>query len=247
MNIENGIKSVIETKLQEGIVEKLVAENLEKGINTAISNLMGSYGDITKIIEKKIKDVMVEQLSGYDYSKYIVKLDCVLTDILKNTCLDNKKILENFKELMTDTEIPKIIKVSDIFEQYCKYVAKNVDTSDLEVDTDDGSPSYELVDVTFEVIEEEKRTWSSLSEANLFFECEKDEDMNFEIKLTRWKDGKHWSIKDDGKYDIQSLRRINEFKIYLLKLQQKYVDIQIDTFNGEEEVQPKAEPEASFS
>jgi hypothetical protein len=247
MNIENEIKSVIESKLQEGIIEKLVGENLEKGINSAISNLMGSYGDVTKVIEKKIKDVMIDQLSGYDYSKYIVKLDHILTEILKHTALDNRKILENFKDLMTDTEIPKVINVSDIFEEYCKYVAKNIDTSDLEVNTDDGNPSYEFVDVSFEATENEKRSWSSYENYSLFFECEKDENMNFEVKLKRWKNDKYWHIQDDEKYDIESLRRLNKFKIYLFKIKQKYANIQIDTFNGEEEVQPEAEPEASFS
>lgn len=239
MNIENEIKSVIETKLQEGIIEQLVAENLEKGINTALSHLMGSYGDVTKIIESKIKEVMVEQLSRYDYSKYITKLDYVLTEILKNTVLDNKKILENFKEFMVDTEIPRNIKVTDIFEEYCKYVAENVDTSDLEVDTDD-EPAYEHVEVTFKVIEHEKSSRSSYTDYTLVFECEKDESMNFEIKLNRWRNGKYCHILGDSACDIQSLRYMNDFKIFLLKLKQKAVCIEIDSDSGEEEVQPEA-------
>lgn len=246
MNIENGIKGVIETKLQEGIIEQLVADNLEKGINTALSHLMGNYGDVTKIIETKIKEVMVEQLSGYDYSKYIVKLDHVLTEILKNTALDNKNILENFKEFMVDTEIPRNIKVTDIFEKYCKYVAKNVETSNLEVDTDD-TPMYEYVDVTFEVIEHDKKSWGNYTDYTLFFECEKDENMNFEIKLHKWREEKHCHILGDSACDIQSLRYMNEFKIFLLKLKQNVVHIEIDSNSGEEEVRPEVEPEVSFN
>jgi hypothetical protein len=89
VNIENEVRSVIEQKLSEGIIEQLVAENLKNGINKSLENLLGSYGDVTKVIEKNLKEVMVEQLSKYDYSKYIVKLDYVLTEILKNTVLDN--------------------------------------------------------------------------------------------------------------------------------------------------------------
>jgi len=245
MNIEQSIKDVITSKLEDGIIQKLVAENLEKGINKSLESLLGSYGDVTKVIEKSIKEVMIKQLSGYDYSKYIVKLDCVLTEILKNTALDNKKILENFKEFMTDIEIPKILKVSDMFEEYCKHVAENVDTSDLEVCTDD-SPSYETVEVTYEVKEHEGKSWSSYSEASIFFECEKDENMNFEAKLRKWKNEK-WKLQINEECNISSLRHVNGFQIYLIKVSQNYSDIEIDNWSDEAEIQPEAEPEASFS
>jgi hypothetical protein len=246
MNIEQQVKNVIEEKLSEGIIEKLVAENLEKGINESLKNLLGHYGDVTKVIEKNIKDVMIEQLSKYDYSKYIVKLDYVLTEILKSTALDNKKILENFKEFMMEIEIPKVLKVSEIFDRYCNYVAKNVDTSDLEVNTDD-EPSYEAVNVSFEATEHEKKSWGYYSEVSIFFECEEDENMNFELKLKRWKDEKPWRISIDEKCELSSLRHLDEFKIYFIKLAQNFVDIEIDTWNDGTEVQPEAEPEASFN
>lgn len=246
MNIENSIKDVIAKKLEEGIIEKLVAENLEKGINKSLENLLGSYGDITKVIEKKIKEVMIEQLSRYDYSKYIIKLDHVLTEILKNTTLDNKKILENFKELMTTKDIPKEIKVSEMFDKWCEYVEKNVDCSDLEVDTDD-EPSYELVDVSFEVTELEKPSWSSIHRANIVFECEKDEGMNIEIEISKWKDKKVWDIDFKGNTEISSLRYLDEFKIYLIQLVQNFTKVNIDKWGDSIEIQPEQEPEISFS
>ena len=246
MNIEQSIKDVITTKLEEGIIQKLVAENLEKGINESLKNLLGHYGDITKVIEKKIKDVMIDQLSGYDYSKYIVKLDHVLVEILQNTALDNKKILENFKELMTSKDIPKEIKVSELFDKWCKYVEKNIDCSDLEVDTDD-EPSYECVDVSFSVEEKEGCSWSSFKGATIFFECEKDEDMNIEIKLSKWKDKENWDIDFKGNTEISSLRYLDEFKIYLIQLAQNRTKLIIDKWSDETEVQPEQEPEASWS
>ncbi len=243
MNIENAIKDVIEQKLQDGIIEKLVAENLEKGINNSLESLLGRYGDVTKVIEKNIKEVMVEQLSKYDYSKYIIKLDHVLTEILKNTVLDNKKILENFKAFMVDHNIPRVLKVSDIFDEYCKFVEKNVDTSDLEVCTDD-TPSYEMVEVSFEIEEQEKRSWSDILEATIYFECEKDENMNFEVKLTKWKN-ENWKINLNREFDVRSLRTMDEFLIYLIKVTQNYTNIEIDRWSDTTEIQPEAEPEAS--
>lgn len=246
MSIENAIKDVITTKLEEGIIERLVAENLEKGINKSLESLLGSYGDVTKVIEAKIKDVMVAQLSSYDYSKYIVKLDCVLTEILKKTSLDNKKMLENFKELMVDYEFPKVVKVSDIFKEFKKHVAKNVETKDLEISYDDG-PTYEDVSVSMAVEYEDKPSWSSSSfeYAKVIFECEKDEDLNCEIRLSKFMDY-GWELSTEIDTSIKSLRYLDELKIYLLKLNQSSAKIEIDEDDLGDDVEVEAKPEASF-
>lgn len=247
MNIENAIKDVINKKLEEGVIERLVAENLEKGINKALESLLGSYGDVTKVIEEKIKGVMVEQLSSYDYSKYIVKLDCILTEILKHASLDNKRILENFKELMVDQDTPKIVKLSDIFEEWKRHVAKNVDTGNLEVDYSDGV-SYEDVAVTMEVEHEEERSWSrsSFKYAKVIFECEKDDELNFEIRLLKYSEYP-WRFSTEIDDSIRSLRYLDDFKIYLLKLNQADTKIEIDEEYLSDDVGPEKEPEASFS
>lgn len=247
MSIENAIKDVITESLEKGLIERLVAENLEKGINKSLENLLGNYGDITKVIQEKIKSVMIGQLESYDYSEYIVKLDCVLTEILKKTSLDNKKILENFKELMTDQDFPKVVKLSDIFGEFKKFVAKKVDTDKLEVDYDDGV-SYENVNVTMEVEHEEKRSWSSSSfeYAKVIFECEKDENLNFEIRLSKFMKYP-WSLSVEIDTSIESLRRLDDLKIYLLKLKQSGANIEIDSdYLEDDDVEVEAKPEASF-
>ena len=244
MSIENAINGVIAEKMGDGTVERLVAENLEKGINKALESLLGGYGDITKIIEKKIKETMVQQIERFDYSDYVAKLDFVLIEILKNTTLDHKKILSNFKELMTETVFPKVVKVSDIFEQFKKYVAKEVETSKLEVIFDDGA-YYENVRVTLEVEREEERSWSSSKMTKVVFECEKDEDLNASIRLTKFAEYP-WRIDVEIDSSLNSLRRLDDFKIYLLKLKQSGAEIEIDLDFDEDDVRPEAEPEPSF-
>ncbi len=246
MNIENAIKNVIDDSLESGMIERLVVENLEKGINKSLENLLGSYGDITKVIEKKIKDVMVKQLEGYDFSQYLIKLDCVLTEILKETSFDNKKILGNFKELMAKNELPKVVKLSDIFEEFKKFVADEVDTSGLEVEYDDG-PSYQWVNAKMTVNFDERPSWSSSSfqYANVVFECEEDEKLNFEIRISKFMDCR-WSLSTEIDNSISSLRYLDDLKIYLLKLIQSGAKIEIDSEYLEDEVRPEQEPEATY-
>lgn len=245
MNLENSIKDVISKKLEDGTIEKIVSEELEKGVTEALSNLFGSYGDATKVIEEKVKSVMVPYLESYDYSRYITKLDDVLVEILKNSTLENKRLLANFKDLISFKKIDKI-KVSEIYEKWIDFVVKEVDTDGLEVNYDDGV-SYELVEVSMEVEYEEDRSWSSFEEAKLVFECEHDEKMNFEIRISRWKEkNKNWDINYNTLHDIKSLRHLNEFTIFLMNLSQSYAELEIDTDCENDEITPEKEPEPYF-
>ncbi|WP_458123374.1 hypothetical protein [Paenibacillus sp. Z3-2] len=248
MSLENGIKDVINTKLEDGTVEKLIGEQLEKGVLNALDNLFRSYGDVTKIIEEKVKSVMIPYLEGYDYSRYIAKLDSVLVDVLQSSALENKKLLENFKELMIP-EQDKTIKATELFERWMKYVAKNVETDDLDVCYEDGPPTYEYVSVSFEVDYNEERSWSDMRNAVLVFECEHDEKMNYQIRIHNWKrfDKDEWTIDYKSIHDINSLKYLDEFAIFLMKLSQNGTKLILDSDGDSDEVEPEEKPEASFS
>lgn len=245
MNLENSIKSVIEEKLVDGTVEKLVAEHLEKGVTKALESLFSSYGDVTKVIEKQIKSVMVPYLEKYDYSTYISKLDSVLIEVLQNSALENKKLLENFKGLMIPIEDGDI-KVTDVFGKWKEYVANNVETDELEIDYDD-YPSYEFVEVTFTTEYGEGRDWTKYEQAIIFFECEHDETMNIKIPIHRFSDiNTNWTIDYKSSSDINTLRNLNEFEVYLMKLTQGYGKLVLDSEFERDEVRPEKEPEAHF-
>ena len=247
MNLENSIKDVITTKLEDGTIEKLIAEELEKGIQKTLYGLFNNYGDISKVIESKIKSVMIPYLENYDYSEYIVKLDTVLIEILQNTTLENKDILENFKKLM-QLEEKKEITVTELFAIWKRHVAENIDTSDLEVVFDDG-PQYESSDVTLEVEYEENRFSSCMDYAKITFECEKDEEMNMEIRISKYNGSnkKGWEIINSNINDIHSLKYIKEMDLLLMKLDRADTKIIIDTEDKTDYVEADAEPEADFS
>ena len=247
MTLEQSIKDVITKKLEDGTVEQLISEQLEKGVKNALENLFRSYGDVTKIIEENVKSVMIPYLEGYDYSKYIVKLDSILVDVLKSSALENKKLLENFKELMVP-EKDKVIKVTELFERWMKYVEENIETDGLDIDYDD-RPRYESVEVRFEVEYNTERSWSEIERAVVVFECDHDEDMNFEINIHRWKkyDKETWTIDYDSVHDLNSLRNLNEFEVLLMKLKQNYTRLIIDSDGDSDEVTSDKEPEATWS
>ncbi|RHW31894.1 hypothetical protein [Oceanobacillus profundus] len=246
-NLETNIKDIISSKMEEGIVEEIITKEFESSIRSATDQLFNRYGGITSIIEKKIKSVMVPYLENYDYSEYIVKLDAVLVDILKNSTVDNKEIIKNFKHLV-DYERKSTINATDLFEEWMKYVAENVETHGLDVYFED-SPHYESVEVNYYVEYNEERSWSSHKSAVIIFECEHDEEMNFEVRIHRWDHNKknEWTLDYEGIRDLTSLKRLNSFQILLMQLSQDYTSIILDLDSDSSEVEPDAEPEASFS
>ena len=126
---EQKIISVLNEKLNDGTVEKIIEDKLKKGISEALDGLFGYHGEAKEVIETKVKEVMVPVIERHDFNQYVVKLDSCLTEIVSSTYLiDNKKMLENFQSIMKEPEY-KEIKLSDIFERYCKHVSENVDTS----------------------------------------------------------------------------------------------------------------------
>lgn len=156
-------------------------------------------------------------------------------------------MLENFRNLMVVDE-RKEIKVTELYEAWMKHVAKNVETNNLEIDYDD-EPSYECVEVTMEIEENESRSWSSFSHAQLIFECEHDEDMNFSIHLSRYNESRSegWDINYDKNPQVSSLRHLNDFELFLMKLNQNYTKIILDSTHETDEVRPDEEPELSYT
>lgn len=224
-SLENNIKDCIEKELEKGIIEKVISEQLERCIEKSISDMFGWGGDIKKVIEDKVKSVMIPYLEDYDYSKYITKLDSVLVDVLKATTLENKNILENFKKLMISHDFEEDVKISEIFEKWTKYCEEKVDRDKIDFDCEGG-----YITTGFE-IEEVSNTWSSYKTYIVTFYCEEDEELKFEFTIQAWKPG------EDSKYtsnykntcDLRSLRYFNDFEILMMRISEGYENIILDS------------------
>lgn len=231
-SLENNIKDCISKELEKGVIEKVIAEQLEKCIEKSISDMFGWGGEVKKVVEEKVKSVMIPYLESYDYSQYIAKLDSVLVDVLKNTALDNKRLLENFKSLMTSEDIPKTIKITDIFEKWNEYCKEEVDSDDIEMDYEGG-----YINTKF-YLEDVSSSWSSYKTYMVTFECEEDENLKFEFSIQAWRpeDNTGFSSNYKSVGDIRSLRTLNDFEIIIMRISEGYRNIVIDSFEENEEV-----------
>lgn len=249
MNLEERITNAVMEKLTDGTVEELVKKNVESAINKSLDDLFSWSGAGKKMIDEKVKEVIVPVIERHDFNQYIVKLDSVLTEIINQTSLaDNKEILENFKALMIEPS-EKVIKLSAIFQKYCEYVAHDIDTTQLEARCDDSEPYYEHVTAEMEV-EHEERWFSSSEWCRVKFWCEADEKLSKELRLYRDKTDRNWNISYEMNTlcDINSLRNLSDFDIFLMTLKRAFVDVELDTESEyADDIEPDETPEWSLS
>ena len=247
--MKEDLLKIAQENLSSEEMNQIVKEKFMKAIEGAVEDAF-RWGDIKHAIEAKIKEVMVPYIEKYDFSKYLLKLDTVLTEIVNSSnCIAEKKLLENLKELMIEPE-QKEIKVTDLFKAWIKQCNKDIDTDDLEICYDDGV-SYSCVECEMKVEELDRSSWSSIQRAVITFENKHDEKLNIEIPISKWvwgsgkEDPYTLSIANDVR--ISSLRRLNEFQILLLRLERAQTAIIIDKDYDYDDIYPDAEPEATFS
>ena len=249
MNLEERIQNAVMEKLNDGTVEQIVKVSVETAIKKSLDDLFLWGGEGRKMIDEKVKEVIVPVIERHNFNQYIVKLDSVLTEIINQTSLaDNKEILENFKALMVEQDM-KVIKLSDIFKKYCEYVAHDIDTTELEARCDDSEPYYESVTANMEV--EHEDTWiSSNNRCRVKFSCEEDENLNKELRLYKSKTDNNWNISWEMNTfcDINSLRNLSDFDIFLMTLIRAFVDVEMDTESEyADDIEPEETPEWSLS
>lgn len=238
---------IAQESLSSEKVEKIVKEKFMKALESAVDDAF-QWGDAKRALENKVKEVMVPYIENYDFSAYLPKLDTVLTELVNSeACFANKRILENFKGLMTEPEQGEI-KLTDLFKSWIKWCEKEIDTDGLEICYDD-SVSYCPVECEMRYEEEDKPSWSSIQRAVIIFENDHDEKLNTEIPISKWDFGREesYTLTEFSDIKISSLRRLDEFQLLVLRLARAGTAIIIDEEYYDDEIYPEKEPEATFS
>ena len=241
---EERIVKAVTDKLNDGTVEELVSDAVTKALKSSIEEQFKWNGDAKKVIDEKVKEVMTPTIERVNLDEYTVKLDTVLTEIINSTNLiDNKEILGNFKSLMTEPD-KDVISLEDVFEKYKEYVSKNLDTSDLEVYTDD-EPRYQNVTAEVDVHIRDNIFGGRI--CDLVFKCEEDEKLTKVIHLYQSKSNRFCILRFKSALDINSLRSIDEFDIFMMRLDRAFCDITDIMEMYDDDVEVEAEPEASWN
>lgn len=241
MDLQKMFMDELETKMANGEVKEKIVKAVDETINNTIKNLFTGFDGVGRKIEDKLKTQMCKQIEEYDFDKYLPKLELVLTECINNVTKDTKKVIKNFETFVKMDKIDKIT-LQEIFDRYKLFVSENVETYGLEVFTDD-DPYYENVEVVIDINTE----WGTKV---ITLRCRQDEDLTkkLELRTSSYREEYYLDYKSDTRTQLFTLRYLDEFDIYLIKLAKSYTNISKDLTIDEDEVEVevKAEPEANF-
>lgn len=251
-NFEEDIQNAMKEMMDDETIKEIIKTKIANGFEAAIDDTF-KWGKLKSAIEKRVEEVLVPFIEGYDMSEYIIKLDTVLTDIIAQTALsDNKTVLENFKTLMVEPA-EKTITVSKIYDRYNEFVAKKMDTIGRTVDYETGEPEYKPMETYcyFESPREGNRSWSSFQYGYVEFgvkEEDQQETLNRTLRLCRYKNDPDniYNIQYNNDIELRSLRYMNEFDVFLLSLERSGVKIILDEKECSDEVYSETKPEPTF-
>lgn len=246
-NFDEDIKRIANEMLEDGTIEEIIKAKVKESFEKAVADSF-RWGELSDVINKRIRSVLVPYIENVNLDNYIVKLDTILAEIVNNTALqDNKKILENFKELMTEN--PKEIPLTDIFKEYKNFVAANMEINSREVSFDSGEPEYEPIEVEYKFASDiEERRWSIYKYATVDFivnESDQEDKLNKTIRLRQFEEY-GWEIVSEPCVNIDSLRNMSEFEVILHRLSRTGAKIIIDREDGDDLVYSDEKPEPTF-
>lgn len=211
--IADSINNIMNDRLVD-----IISDGIETSIKLIVHGLLGKYGDITKIMESKIKESMIPYIERIDYGEFITKLDSILTTVVKKSVNDNNIILDNFKDLLT-IDVPDRLYASELINKWGEYYQSNTDKD---------------ISVEFRIIENERNSICLFYTAVINIICDDDKDSNISIQLRRYsKDTDNGYTIDFSPYiDLSSLRSVDKFQIFLMRLEQNRSRIILDAVSG---------------
>lgn len=249
-NFDEDIKRITNEVLEDGTVNNIIREKVVKGFEEAIESAF-NWGDLKDAIKARVKDTMVPYIKEYDMSEYLLKLETCLAEVIKGSALiDQKIMLENFKNIMID--VPKQDwTLKEMLEEYKKFAAENIETDGMEIDYEVGV-SYNCFEVTAEIEEEEAWYKSCFEYAYLNFKVEADnhgdnKNVQFKVSLSKYNNRDYWEISFSGDKNIDRLRFMSDFEVFLMKLSRYNCHIVGTDIYLTANIKPNKEPEPSFS
>lgn len=267
--LATAVKNEINRLLTEGTEEnnayqKLFRETFEKTMKKSIEDLFAAYGPVTKAINEKLKDAMLPAIKEMDFSQYVTNLDIALTDLINDPAVKaHNRIISNFRTIMTPpADHTTTLTLKNLFDEYCKFVAANIDTDGREVEFDNG-PRYRPVECYAEIQNFQSKYIENSGKKRwlLTFHIDDEEDnrtteynepLEFEVVLYRY------SWFDKGEYSLQpsvdprNLSGLSPFEAYLASIVTAGVKIKLsesEEIEGEaynESVTPDKEPEPKY-
>lgn len=235
----------VRNKIKSGDINKIIEKQIEKMVEEALSSALCGYSDecCSRVISGKLKEVMNKAIEEYNFNDYIVKFTDLMDKVIKNSSISQyKRLINNIGIQLED--VAKSVNLSDLFEEYCKMIEKEVTVSyNSDFDIEEGSTYMEV-----EMKKDDETGEYVFKFTDEFIEKDEElEEYTTKISIGTDYEGNKviTNVTGDQRFImfgwLNSLKHANEFQILLMKLQQNMSHIVIDTTEECEEVTIQAE------
>lgn len=236
------INNVIEKKMQDGTVEKIIADKFEEMVTAICNDQMKWNGTAKKAMEEKLNPLILEAVEKSDLSSMVTKITMLINAALKGSEVESyhdvlasiKSIFDTNDDIKTLRE-KKVVKLSEIYERYKEYLQVLYDRDDFDREdiTDDGESVTAEIECSLQVAPEDDRGFSwrkpgydvelSTDKSN----DDKSGDIRFKLKWDY--DGTQLLLYGDFRsLTLSDLRHCPSFILYLAAIEREWIAVEID-------------------
>jgi len=241
------INKVFEEKMQDGTIEKIVADKINEMVVRVCESQMGYSGDAKKAMEARIAPLFLQAVETCDLGRMVEKITAILNASLRDSDLDKygsvcdgARALFNGSTELNAAREKHVIKLSEIFEEYKKHLEYVFDKDDFDEDEIEyGDERQAVIDCTMSVTDDESEFYckrgyvvelSTNKSSN-----EKTGDVRFRL---RWDYcGTELHLKADLRdLSLSELRYCPPFILYLSCIEREWIRVELDKDYDEDSV-----------
>lgn len=231
--MENEILGVItksfKEKIENGDFKKIVDKKLEDMMSSVLDDLVRWNGPVKDYFKKQMEEIMMGVVKDTDFTEYCNVIKGIINQALPQTALPEYKTFVEGLQATLGKPTPKWnekVKVSDIFNEYVKYVEEQSFSDDDLEDIDDGS-SY--INLAMRIEEDDNSYYTTAYKLCFYIDGHyngDEDDYKFEVELTKSYGGEHHIRFQKDK--VSDYRHLLSFELYLLQLSNSFTDIVVD-------------------
>lgn len=237
--ITNLVEETLKEQMENGSIKKIVEDAISNAIKDSVRNALNYNSKAKKYLDEELNNIMLNVIRDTDFAEYVEKIKYVINKALPETALpEYKEFVDGLqKKLGTNTNNIRNVTIKEIFKQYCEFIKSitfNIDDFEDRSDVEDGS-AYVNCEVELKQ-EEGKYSWEY--KEYLEFKNDVDDSYNVKVYIKRWTDG---DITFRNEYSYSDITHMNEFKMYLLSLENHWTKIILDAEYLEDDVSVEVE------
>lgn len=244
------INKVFEEKMQNGTLEKIIADKIDAMVQQICDAQMRWDGAAKKAMEEKLAPLILQAVENSDLSNMVTKITMLVNAGLRDSEVEHyHEALAGVKQLFGANKSiqalreKKTVKLSEIFKKYQEYLDYIYDKDDFDSDEieDDGESATAMIECSIRVLPDKDRYFSWRKPGyEVELSTDKSDDRksgDIRFRLDYNYDGTQLHVCDNFRsMTLGDLRHCPEFILYLAALEREWTAIEVDIEYEDEDV-----------